>query len=284
MKKIVQQLLIGERALFHEKDLEIYHSTFADGESPLKESANIKLYNSFFKWKYPLWYSEKISLKYCTLFDMARAGIWYTNHILLEDFIIDAPKSFRRTKDITLNKVTMTNASETLWNCSDIIMNQVNVKSDYFAMNSKNIQIDGLQLVGNYSFDGCENIIMRNAKLLSKDAFWNCENVTVYDSTISGEYIGWNSQNVTFINCMIESDQGFCYMDNVVLQNCRLVNTVLAFEYSSVKVDVVGKIDSVKNPRSGTIQADKIDEIYMENHRIDKNKTEIKVGELKNVI
>ena len=160
----------------------------------------------------------------------------------------------------------------------------MNVKGDYFAMNSKNLQIDGLQLVGNYSFDGCENIVMRNAKLLSKDAFWNCENVTVYDSTISGEYIGWNSKNVTFINCMIESDQGFCYMDNVVLQNCRLVNTVLAFEYSSVKADVVGKLDSIKNPCSGVIHEDKIDEIYMENHRIDRNKTEIKVGELKNVI
>ena len=187
MKKIEQQLLTGERALFQEKDLEIYNSTFIDGESPLKESDHIALYHSFFKWKYPLWYSENILLKDCTLFDMARAGIWYTNHISLEDCIIDAPKSFRRTKDITLKNITMTNASETLWNCSDIIMNQVTAKGDYFAMNSKNLQIDGFQLVGNYSFDGCENIIMRNAKLLSKDAFWNCENVTVYDSTISGE-------------------------------------------------------------------------------------------------
>lgn len=39
MKQIVQKLLTGERALFGQKDTEIVYCTFADGESPLKESA-----------------------------------------------------------------------------------------------------------------------------------------------------------------------------------------------------------------------------------------------------
>ena len=41
MKLLKQQLLKGERALFNSKDLQISYSTFADGESPLKESQNI---------------------------------------------------------------------------------------------------------------------------------------------------------------------------------------------------------------------------------------------------
>ena len=75
MKEIRQQFLTGERALFQGADLKIYDTIFDDGESPLKESHNIELRNSMFKWKYPLWYSDSISVKDCTWFDMARAGV-----------------------------------------------------------------------------------------------------------------------------------------------------------------------------------------------------------------
>ena len=70
MKEIRQQFLTGERALFQGADLKIYDTIFDDGESPLKESHNIELRNSMFKWKYPLWYSDSISVKDCTWFDM----------------------------------------------------------------------------------------------------------------------------------------------------------------------------------------------------------------------
>ena len=54
MKEIRQDHFKGERALFKGSDLRIYDSVFDDGESPLKESSNIELYGSMFKWKYPL--------------------------------------------------------------------------------------------------------------------------------------------------------------------------------------------------------------------------------------
>ncbi|MCR0303803.1 DUF3737 family protein [[Clostridium] innocuum] len=50
-------------------------STFAQGESPLKESRNIRLHNSIFKWKYPLWYSTNIECSHTTLMETARSGI-----------------------------------------------------------------------------------------------------------------------------------------------------------------------------------------------------------------
>ena len=37
----------GERALFQSRDLELSYCTFADGESPLKESKNLKIENCF---------------------------------------------------------------------------------------------------------------------------------------------------------------------------------------------------------------------------------------------
>lgn len=272
---IEQQFFTGERALFGVHDLTIYYSTFADGESPLKESNNIALYHSMFKWKYPLWYSKNILLENCTLFKMARAGIWYTQNISMLDCTVEAPKNFRRTEGITLKNVSFPNANETLWNCGHIHIDHVSAKGDYFAMNSADIEIDGFELVGDYSFDGCKNILIRNARMLSKDAFWNCENVTVYDSFISGEYLGWNSRNITFVNCTIESLQGMCYIENITLKDCRLLNTNLAFEYSTVDATVHSAIDSVKNPSSGRIKAKQIGELIFDDPEIKREDTVI---------
>ena len=275
MKEVVQEFLTGERALFMSDGLVIKDSIFDDGESPLKESKNIELYNSMFKWKYPLWYCENIYAKNCTWFDMARAGVWYTNHIRVEDALIEAPKNFRRCHDLSLTNVSFPDAAETLWSCEDVKMNNVMAKGTYFAMNCKNMVIDGLTLYGDYSFDGVENVEIHNSKLLSKDAFWNSDHVTVYDSFISGEYLGWNAKNLTLINCTIESLQGMCYIDNLVMKNCKLINTTLAFEYSSVDAQIDSKIDSVLNPSSGVIRAKHIDHLMIEKDKVDITKTKI---------
>lgn len=274
-REINQEYLTGERPLFGTKNIKVNDTIFADGESPLKECSDIELKNSMFKWKYPLWYSKNITAKDCTWFEMARAGVWYTDNLKVENALIEAPKNFRRCHKLSLTNVTILNAAETLWSCEDVSMNHVTAKGDYFAMNSKNMKIKDFELIGNYSFDGAVNVEIHNAKMLSKDAFWNSENVTVYDSFISGEYLGWNAKNLTLINCTIESLQGMCYIENLVMKNCKLLNTTLAFEYSTVDVEVQGKIDSVMNPTSGVIYADEIGELIMEKDKINPDKTTI---------
>lgn len=280
MKEINQQYLTGERAMYQAQDCRITYCTFAEGESPLKESSNLEIDNTLFKWKYPLWYCRDVIMKNSTLFDMARAGIWYTENISISDTIIEAPKNFRRAKGIKLFNVDLPNAAETLWSCEDIEMDRVMAKGDYFAMNSRNIVARNFDLVGNYSFDGCADVEVHNARMLSKDAFWNAENVTVYDSFISGEYLGWNSKNITLINCTIESLQGMCYIDNLVMKNCRLLNTNLAFEYSQADVEIVGNVDSVFNPKGGIIRADRIGELIMDGRRVRIDQTRIEAGEI----
>ena len=64
-------------------------------------------------------------------------------------------------------------------------------------------------------------------------------------------------------------------MENLVLKNCRLLNTTLAFEYSTVDADVITSIDSIKNPISGKIVANKIDEIIFDDPIIKREITEI---------
>lgn len=276
--RIGQAKLTGERALFGARDCEIEETVFEDGESPLKESSNISLRTCMFRWKYPLWYAKDIDVRDSTWFDTARAGVWYSDRVRVTDCAIEAPKNFRRCRDLSLTRVSFANAAETLWECEGVTLSDVTAKGDYFAMNCRDMTVDHLTLFGNYSFDGCRNLTVRNSRLLSKDAFWNCENVTAENCFISGEYLGWNSRKLTLINCTIESLQGLCYAEELVLRNCRLLNTTLAFEYSTVDAEIKGKIDSVKNPTSGRIVADEIGELILESERIDPAKTEILTG------
>ncbi len=288
MNEYRQEFFKGERALYAVDGAKIYDSIFDDGESPLKESKNIEVYGSQFKWKYPIWYSNNVLVENCNWFEMARSGVWYTNNITIRDSLITAPKNFRRCDGVTLENVDLTNAEETFWNCKNINIKQVTAKGHYFAMNSENIEVDGLRLDGNYSFDGAKNITIRNSVLLSKDAFWNTENVTVYDSYICGEYLGWNSKNVTFVNCTIESLQGLCYIDNLTMKNCKLINTTLSFEYAkNIDAEITNKVDSVFNPISGTISAPEIETLIVEKDMVDPSLTKIvckAVGEKQEVV
>lgn len=114
-------------------------------------------------------------------------------------------------------------------------------EGDYLAMNSSNMVIEDLNLVGNYCFDGAKNL--------------------------------------TLINCTVESLQGMCYLDNLVMKNSRLNNTTLAFEYSTVDVDIQGSVDSVKNPSGGRIRADEIGDLIMEADKVDRGLNTDEVAE-----
>lgn len=279
METFERKIFTGERALFGARDLTLTDCIFEDGESPLKESAGLTLRGCSFRWKYPLWYGHDISLRDCVLTDAARAGIWYTENISLTDTVIEAPKTFRRARGINLTNVTMTNAAETLWACRDITLQNVSAKGDYLLMNAEDVTADHLLLNGNYAFDGAKNVTLRSSKLFTKDAFWNSEDVTVYDSYITGEYLGWNAKHLTLVNCTVESLQGFCYIDRLTLQNCKLINTTLAFEYSTVDADITGAVDSVLNPAGGTIRADHIGQLTIDRDRVDPTKTTVIVRE-----
>lgn len=285
-KEIIQAYYENERSLFAQKNLRIRDTVFDKGESPLKECSDLELEGCIFRYKYPLWYVNRVSVKNTTWFDMARAGVWYAKELQVEDSIVTAPKNFRRCDGFSLKNVDFTNAEETLWSCKNGSLTGVHAKGPYFAMNSEDLTVTNLTLDGDYAFDGVKNTVIRSSRLLTKDAFWNTENVTVYDSFISGEYLGWNAKNLTLIGCTIESLQGMCYIENLVMKDCKLINTVLAFEYSSVDAEINSRIDSVLNPGSGIIRAPRIDRLIIEKDYCDEGKIRIlcdEIGEKKDV-
>ena len=276
MKTFVNGTYTGERALFNTTEAVITNCVFEDGESPLKESKNLKISNTEFRWKYPLWYCQDVTVDSCTLLFTARSGIWYTKNIQMNNCDISAPKTFRRAEGVTLNNCNIPNAQETFWSCKNIKLENCAAKGDYFGMNCDGVSINKFHLDGNYCFDGGKNIVIRNSVLNSKDSFWNSENVEVYDSVIVGEYLGWNSKNITFVNCTIESHQGFCYMKNIKLVNCKLINTDLCFEFcEDIDAVIDSDIDSVKNPTSGVIKAKHIKELILDPKYVDGSKIKI---------
>lgn len=283
MNEFEQQKFTGERAQYFAKDTIYKNCIFEDGESPLKHSKNLKIFNTSFKYKYPLWNTENVYVKDCTFYELSRSGLWYVKDFTMEDSLIIAPKEFRQSSGINLKNVTFKDASETFWNCSKIKLENVKAKGDYFALNSKDFFADKFELEGNYFLDGGKNIEIHNAKLISKDSFWNCENVSIYDSYIVGEYLAWNSKNIKFVNCTIESNQGLCYIDGLKMENCKLINTDLAFEYSkNIDAEIKSSIVSVKNPCGGKIYADEIGTLIMNPARCDVGSTEIicdKIGQ-----
>lgn len=276
-RELTEQRFTGERALFGSTGLTISDSTFADGESPLKESHDLDLTRVSFQWKYPLWYTHGVTMTDSSLLETARSGIWYAEDVRISRTVIDAPKTFRHARRVSLSDVDLPHAEETLWWCSDVTLTNVTATGDYFGMNSSRVRADGLRISGNYAFDGAEDVLITGSRLHSKDAFWNCRNVTVRDSVIVGEYLGWNSTNVTFENCTIRSLQGLCYINGLTLRNCAVLDTTGAFEFSTVDAEVTTRIDSVVNPRGGRIQAPGIGELTLDPDQIDPSATVIEV-------
>lgn len=51
------------------------------------------------------------------LFEMARAGVWYTDNITVKNAVIEAPKNFHPGVMVCAAEGGFANAAETLWNC-----------------------------------------------------------------------------------------------------------------------------------------------------------------------
>ncbi len=268
MRIIKDQEFGGERPLYCEKDLRLENVVIHAGESALKETANITAVGCRFEGKYPFWCCDHFIVRDCIFTVGARAALWYSRDLLMEDTIVDAPKMFREMDGIKLRNVIIDSAAETFWSCGHIEMDDVRAdRADYIFMHCHDIVIRNFKLNGNYSFQWARNVEIHDSLLNTKDAFWECDNVTVYDSTINGEFLGWHSRGLRLVRCHITGSQPLCYAEGLVLEDCTFGDDAdLAFEYSDVKATVKGHIPSIKNPKTGFIKVESCGELI-----IDKN-------------
>lgn len=279
METIINKEFGGERPLFAARDLRLEHVAIHAGESALKCTRNIEAVDCRFEGKYPFWHTDGFRVEKCLFTEGARAALWYSRDCVMTDTLVEAPKMFREMKGVDLTRVRIPDAQETLWHCSDVRLRDVEVaNADYLFMHCRNIDIENYRQQGNYSFQYCADVVIRNARIDSKDAFWNTENVTVYDSELKGEYLGWHSRNLRLVNCRISGTQPLCYAHGLILENCTFAHDCdLAFEDSELRADIRGSITSVKNPRTGSITADSIGEIILDEHVLDPADCKISV-------
>ena len=256
----------NERALYALKDSTVLRCKFEgieDGESVLKETRNIKVKESYFALRYPLWHAVNYEIR-DTVFDTtSRASLWYSYKGNISNTKIRSVKAVRECKDITILNSDIT-STEFGWLSEDIKLINNNIESEYFLFQSKNIEIDNLTFKGKYSFQYVINMNISNSFFDTKDAFWHSKNVVVRNTYIKGAYLGWFSEGLTLINCKIEGTQPLCYCKNLKLIDCEMINTDLAFEYSDVEATIKGNVLSIKNPRSGHIYVDSVDKIIKE--------------------
>ena len=254
-----------ERALYNLRDTLVKDCVFAgpaDGESAFKEARNIAIKDCSFSLRYPLWHTEGFAMEGCSMDDKARAAIWYARDGQIDNCRLHGIKALRECTNVSIENSSII-SPEFGWKSSNISLLNTSVEAEYLFLDSKNIRLDKVQMKGKYSFQYVENLEICNSYLDTKDAFWHAKNVTVRNSTVKGEYLAWFSEGLTLIDCHIIGTQPLCYCKDLKLINCTMEGTDLSFEYSDVEATVRGHIDSVKNPKSGTVTADSVGEIIM---------------------
>ena len=265
-KTIENQTFDAERALYNLTCADVTGCTFAgpaDGESVLKEARDVVLKNCGFSLRYPLWHVQGFTMENCTMDEKTRAAIWYAADATIRDCDLGGIKAVRECQNIRLQNCRV-NSEEFGWKSQGITLEDTDITAQYIFFDSRDVQLRNVNMKGKYSFQYMENLTIENSYLDTKDAFWHSRNVTVKNSTVKGEYLAWFSEGLQLINCHIIGTQPLCYCKDLKLINCTMEGCDLSFEYSDVEATVSGHIDSVKNPRSGSIVCDSVGEIIME--------------------
>ena len=164
MRTIKNQEFGGERPLYCEHDLYLENVVIHAVESAIKETSDITAVRCRFEGKYPFWCCDRFTVKDCIFTVGARAALWYSRDLLMEDTIVDAPKMFREMDRLTLRRVAFSDAAETLWSCRGVKLEGVRAEhADYIFMRCRDVEIDDFHLNGNYSFQWTENVVIRNS-------------------------------------------------------------------------------------------------------------------------
>ena len=254
-----------ERALYYLQHTDVVDCVFAgpaDGESVLKEARDVHLKNCSFSLRYPLWHVRGFCLEGSSMDELTRAAIWYAEDGIIENSRLGGIKAVRECGNIAISGSTIV-SQEFGWKSRGITLTDSEITGEYLFLDSRDVELRNVRMKGKYSFQYMENLTIRDSYLDTKDAFWHSKNVTVYNSTVKGEYLAWFSEGLTMVNCKIIGTQPLCYCKDLKLIDCTMEDCDLSFEYSDVEATITGHVDSVKNPRTGTITLDSVGEVLM---------------------
>lgn len=255
MDTIANQIFDEERALYAARDVLVSDCRFdgpADGESPLKESADIAVERCYFNLRYALWHDKNLKLTGSELTPACRAALWYCEDVDIQNTKLHGIKALRECGSVKLQGCEII-SPEFGWFTRDITMEDCTAEAEYFMLRSERLHFRNVTLNGKYSFQYITDSVFEDCVFNTKDAFWHGKNITVRNSVVKGEYLAWYSENITFENCKIIGTQPLCYCKGLKLIDCEMVDTDLSFERSEVEATLTAPIVSIKNPLSGHI-------------------------------
>ena len=130
MKLIKDQTFGGERPLFASHDVHLDNVTITAGESAIKECSNIVATNCRFEGNYPFWHVHGFTIQDCYFAVGGRSALWYSDHLVMKDTVIDAPKMFREMNDIEIENVQMNDADEIFWRCDRLNIRNLTITTN----------------------------------------------------------------------------------------------------------------------------------------------------------
>lgn len=133
-----------------------------------------------------------------------RAALWYDRDVKIGHCTMEGVKAVRECENVSISDCSI-DSDEFGWKCRGLCIRDSKIASEYAFLDSKDVDLEKVELKGKYSFQYVEGLHIRDSVLDTKDSFWHSKDAVVEDNIVKGEYLGWHSEGLTLRNCRIIS-------------------------------------------------------------------------------
>ena len=111
-----------ERALYNLHDALVKNCRFEgeeDGESAMKESGKLRVEDSYFDLRYPLWHVTGAALSKIEMTEHCRAALWYDKNVSISASKMHGIKALRECENVTVENTEIV-SPEFGWKCKNV--------------------------------------------------------------------------------------------------------------------------------------------------------------------
>ena len=168
MKTIENQTFDMERALYGSRSISLAGCAFdgpADGESALKEAADVEVKKCYFNLRYPFWHNHNLKIEDSEMTELCRAALWYSENVEIRNTKLHGIKALRECANVSLKDCDII-SPEFGWSVHQMEMEHSTVESEYFMMRSDHMHFCDVHMKGKYSFHYKADYLSRHTKIL----------------------------------------------------------------------------------------------------------------------
>ena len=164
---ITGKQLDEERALYHLQHGDVVGCVFAgpaDGESAMKEARDIRVRDTRFSLRYPLWHVRGFEMDRSGMDEKTRAAIWYATDGKIRSCLMDGVKAVRECRNIELADCRI-HSAEFGWKSDGITLKDTEIESEYLFLDAKKIKLERVKMKGKYSFQYVDGLEITDSEL-----------------------------------------------------------------------------------------------------------------------